>query len=76
MDCKAVVRHLHEYLDGELTAEVAQSLERHLKQCEHCQRFLQSYRKTIQLFQRALDYDPPRDAGQKILRSLERKIKR
>ena len=74
MNCKEVVHHLHEYLDGELPAAQAGPFEQHLASCGACQRFLQSYRKTIRLFQKTWDIDLPPEHGQKLWHSLERKL--
>ena len=74
MNCKELVHHLHEYLDGELPPDRAARFDQHLSSCAACQRFLQSYRKTIQLFKKTWDIDLPHESGQKLWRSLERKL--
>ena len=74
MNCKEVVHHLHECLDGELLPEATERFERHVSSCAACQRFLQSYRKTIRLFQKTWDIDLPPEHGRKLWRSLERKL--
>ena len=75
MICKDVVRQLHEYLDGELTRETADQIQNHLQQCGPCRKFVESYRKTIRLFQRTLDKDLPPEESKQIWQKLEPKIK-
>ena len=74
MNCRDVVRHLHEYLDGELPGAKVEQIGAPLHQCEHCQRFLASYRKTIQLFRRTLDHDLSPEASRHLWQILERKL--
>lgn len=35
-DCTAALERLHEFLDGELTAERKQHISAHLESCGHC----------------------------------------
>lgn len=74
MTCRDVVRHLHEYLDGELPGHAAEQMDGHLHQCEHCQRFLASYRKTIQLFKQSQEHDLPAEVCRQLWKALERKL--
>jgi len=74
MNCKEVVKSVHEYLDGELTQEITAQFEKHLQECQPCQKFLQSYRKTIQLLKKTWDKEMPLEPSKKIWRLLERKL--
>jgi len=45
--CKDLVEFLLDYLDGTLDPETARALERHLKDCQGCQAFLNTYKATL-----------------------------
>lgn len=47
--CEDVVTVLHEYLDGSLDPELAEIIERHLKDCPECQAFTRTYETVVQL---------------------------
>jgi anti-sigma factor (TIGR02949 family) len=47
--CKQAIRQLSEFLDGELPAELAEALQRHLKHCEDCRLVVDTTRKTIEI---------------------------
>lgn len=36
IDCRAVIRQLYEYLDGELSAAAEARVQAHLADCAHC----------------------------------------
>jgi anti-sigma factor (TIGR02949 family) len=48
--CKQVIRRLSEFLDGELSEELAESLQRHLEHCEDCRLVVDTTRKTIDIY--------------------------
>ncbi len=42
-------KRLSEYIDGELDAELCACFDEHMQDCEPCQRFIATLRKTIEL---------------------------
>ncbi len=48
--CKQMVGTLSDYMDGELSPEMRQALENHLKDCKDCQVVLNTMKKTIELY--------------------------
>ena len=49
MNCKAVIREISNYIDGELEATIKQELERHLAHCEDCTMILDQTRNSIEI---------------------------
>jgi predicted anti-sigma-YlaC factor YlaD len=49
MTCREVTGFLDEYLAGALEEEQHAAIEEHLRECEDCRRYLDSYRRTIAL---------------------------
>lgn len=45
--CREIFARLSDYIDGELTAELCDDVDRHLDDCVPCQAFLRSLRRTI-----------------------------
>lgn len=48
-DCADLFARLSEYLDGELSPEARQAMERHICDCPPCIEFIHSLRRTIDL---------------------------
>ncbi len=44
--CEEVEKFAYDYLEGQLDSKTTRQVDRHLKTCKNCQRFLDSYRKT------------------------------
>ncbi len=49
MTCKDVNEFLMAYLDAELPEETRRGFEEHLRECSSCMRYLEQYRRTVQL---------------------------
>jgi predicted anti-sigma-YlaC factor YlaD len=49
MTCKEAIDVLGDYLEESLTPELADELERHLRDCEPCRAYFNTYRKTRDL---------------------------
>ncbi len=64
--CRQIAELLHEYLIGELPAERADELEKHLVGCVDCYRYLDAYRKVIALGQNL----PPEPMPDELVRRL------
>jgi predicted anti-sigma-YlaC factor YlaD len=49
LDCNEVRRELSDYLDGDLTDELRQQIEKHLLNCKHCTAIYNGLRNVVQL---------------------------
>lgn len=47
IECKHVWEHISEYLDGTLTVEVLEQVQKHLEHCEICSAILDSTRNIL-----------------------------
>ena len=54
MTCREMTEFLMDYLDGELSPEVNAQFEEHIAKCGDCVRFIDTYKKTIQLGKAAM----------------------
>ncbi|HVO92513.1 MAG TPA: zf-HC2 domain-containing protein [Terriglobales bacterium] len=52
--CRDEITVIGDYLSGDMTANQHSAFEAHLKICEDCLAFLETYRKTIELTRRFL----------------------
>ncbi len=57
--CSEVIRVLWDYLDGELTAERAEEIRRHLEVCAGCRAVTQFEEEFLRAVRRLLDVPPP-----------------
>jgi anti-sigma factor RsiW len=74
--CKDSVELLLEYLDGELTGELRDKLERHLSGCSPCEDFWRSYKATPAICRKALAREVPQEVANKLTEFLRREMKR
>lgn len=42
--CEEVDHFTYDYLDGNLDADTTKAIEKHLRHCKNCQKFIESYR--------------------------------
>jgi anti-sigma factor (TIGR02949 family) len=63
MECAEVTRRLWEYLDGELAAKEAATLDRHLAGCPHCQPHYRCDRAFLVVIVRSLTRPCPAPPG-------------
>jgi anti-sigma factor (TIGR02949 family) len=49
--CKDLLGNLSDYIDGELSAELCQELQRHMAGCENCRVVYDTMTKTVYLYQ-------------------------
>lgn len=49
MNCESLLGSLSEYIDGELSPELCQEIEKHLAGCDNCRIVLNTTRRTIEL---------------------------
>jgi anti-sigma factor RsiW len=49
LSCKEVTALIMEYLNGNISRDVAVAFEAHLAECPDCKAFLNTYKKTVEL---------------------------
>lgn len=49
LTCREIEALTYDFLDGNLEAKLARRIERHLRACGPCHKFMNSYRKTKEL---------------------------
>lgn len=49
LNCREMFERLSEYIDGELDAKLCECFEEHLQDCEPCEAFIATLRKTVEL---------------------------
>lgn len=47
VSCKTIIDHLSDYLDGSVSAEMRQKIEKHLRSCHRCSAVYDSTRKML-----------------------------
>jgi len=74
--CKDSIKHLLEFLDGEMPSEEEKRLEEHLSGCPPCLDFLKTYRATSTLCRNALKREMPKEMANKLSAFLRERIKK
>jgi anti-sigma factor (TIGR02949 family) len=70
--CHDLLGSLSEYVDGELSGELCDELERHLADCEKCRIVVDTLRKTIYLVHTSNEQiDLPEDVRSRLYHSLK-----
>ena len=70
-NCKALLGSLCDYLDGSLSDELCQEIDRHLCECEDCRIVVDSLHKTISLYHKsAEDAEVPGGVRERLFRVL------
>jgi anti-sigma factor (TIGR02949 family) len=70
MVCQELVEVLTEYLDGTLGAHDRARLEAHLAVCDDCQAYLDEFKATIVLADRAKDQELPADLRNNLMKAF------
>ena len=52
MTCRDLFERLSEYVDGELSQEICEEIQRHMEGCEPCVTFAKTLKKTSELCRR------------------------
>ena len=51
MDCNELIQQLGDYLDDDAREELCRAIEAHLTQCQDCELYVDTIKKTIVLYQ-------------------------
>ena len=75
LTCEQVTALIRDYLAGELDPDLASTFEEHLRRCEDCVAFVNTYKQTVQSVQ-SLSYDEiPAEMQTRVRQFLRAKIK-
>jgi predicted anti-sigma-YlaC factor YlaD len=77
MNCQEVIEFLDSYCDGDLSPEQRGRFEQHLSICPDCVKYLNSYRRTIELARSPHEQGSvaPRDIPEDLVRAILRSRK-
>jgi anti-sigma factor (TIGR02949 family) len=69
--CKALLGNLSDYIDGELSEDLCQELQRHMAGCENCRVVFDTMTKTVYLYQTsAQETEVPADVRGRLFETL------
>jgi anti-sigma factor (TIGR02949 family) len=74
--CKDSIQLLLDFLDGEMSPELARELEEHLAGCPPCVEFLHTYRHTPGICRKALAAKMPEELSAKLTEFLRTHIRK
>lgn len=60
MKCKEIFEKLGDYIDHELDDDICAEIESHIKDCEPCVAFINTLKKTVELFHNVAKPEEPR----------------
>jgi anti-sigma factor (TIGR02949 family) len=70
-NCANLLGSLSEYIDGELSPELCQEIEKHLAGCENCRVVLNTTKRTIDLVHAPIEKpDLPDDVRERLFKRL------
>jgi anti-sigma factor RsiW len=69
--CQEILKHISDYVDGELEAALCAELEAHLAGCRNCRVMVDTVRKTITLYHAQPPADLPSDVKGRLYKVLK-----
>jgi anti-sigma factor (TIGR02949 family) len=69
--CRDLLGHLSDYIDGDLEAAICAQLEAHLAECPDCRVMVDTMRKTIILYRSQAAAELPSDVKDRLYRVLK-----
>jgi anti-sigma factor RsiW len=75
MTCREAIEILADYLDATLSAEAAGRLDAHLRECQPCQAYLSTYRRTREIASRVAAVEMPADMRERLRSFLLEQIR-
>ncbi len=70
LTCEEILNLLSEYVDGQLSPDLCEAIERHMAECHNCYVVVDSLRKTLILYHRLEPPEMPRDVEARLFRVL------
>ena len=74
LECKHVWEYISEYIDGSVSAELREDIERHLEHCEICSAILDSTRNILILTADDRTFELPMGFSERLHERLAREI--
>lgn len=74
LECKHVWEYISEYIDGSVSAELRQDIERHLEHCEICSAILDSTRNILILTADDRTFELPVGFSERLHERLKKEI--
>jgi len=76
MKCQDILDKISEYLDKELDPSICADIESHIQDCEPCIAFVNTMRKTVELFNESGREEAkiPEEASEKLMKFLKRNV--
>ena len=71
IDCKHVWEQVSDYIDGSVTTEVREAIERHLAHCRYCSAVIDSTHNILVLLGDARTFEIPVNFGERLHRRLQ-----
>jgi RNA polymerase sigma-70 factor (ECF subfamily) len=70
LDCHTLLMELSEYIEGAMPKAACAEMERHIAGCGNCRIVVDTFRRTITLYQRIPRPDMPDDARERLYKTL------
>ena len=75
IECREILSRISEYIDGDMEPGLCDEIRRHLEDCRDCDNFIDSVKKTVELYKR--DHKPmPPAARSNLHKILEEQCKK
>jgi len=74
MRCQELFARLSEFIDEELPEGICSEIEAHLSDCEPCQAFLRTLRKTVEICQQLPQDSLPEEARRELRETLQAEL--
>ena len=77
MECKKLLEELSNYIDHDIDPQICDAIENHLYHCSPCQVFIESLKKTVQVFKdKCPEKEVPEDCRKRLRDRLREKAHR
>ena len=74
--CNEYIGELNDYLDGELSPELCEEIEKHLGECRNCRIMVDTLKKTVSLCREGEQENLPNTLNDKLKQLLKEKWKK
>lgn len=71
LSCKQLLASIGDYVEGDISPEVCQEIERHIAGCEHCRVVVDTLHKTITLYHDSEQTEVPNDVRGRLFQVLK-----
>jgi len=70
LTCEEMLSLLSDYVDGQLSPQLCEAIERHMAECHNCYVVVDSLRKTIVLYRQLEPPEMPKEVETRLFRVL------